>query len=609
MEKLPNELWQISFSYLHGIEILYSFHNLNIRFEQLIKPYVSNVDLSDISYKSFKQINDQIFPQYTNQIRSLTLKNRFQLYLFNEFCEQQFSPTKILQNTRSYRHNRNIKKQEQRTLSNKIKSCFQLPKNLRRLTLIDDRHREIIHDCCSCGFDDESPTPIDFNFEQIPPEFCTHLKELHVFAYFDLNRTLEQIASHSQLPVSLTHLTLIRANGGGIQTTTNMIMPNIKSLTIQLSGLQAVFPFFRIMTNLNELNVSILTNNDLFSTFLNDADDSTNEDVNFQIPSSLTKLHLESVRSSRDRFSPKYQEIKKFLFLFKHQLQSLSLIVFNSRDKEFANLNGFQNNFSHLKSFQYYIHTNQCPTDFNQCVKKLPNGAYELYTPKHRPSSFTLNNRRRMQHRGDIREMCYDNLTALTLDDNTTLKKVQIAPKLRNLIEINYLITADWKLDGYDPECLHKVLSLSPNMKMFNIDGETSQQVISVLKVLPISSLKNFTHLLVRFEETAFDSRFLIELARIISSKNNLKYLYIHCFGSKYSQNSTNPFLSTTMMDHVEKYFHNLIHLDLSISRKSIRQEQAYNRFKVWLHQHNNQFMTLVTLNDSKTETKLTLWR
>ena len=168
MERLPNEIWLQIFAYFHSIEIVYSFHNLNKRYQQLITPFINNIDLSNISYKLFKQFFEHIFPQYANQIYSFTLRNCFQLNLFNDFCQRQIPTPKVPQGHRSFAHTENA--QPQRVLRNRIKSVFQLPKNLQRLTLTDDRNPRTTDETCYYEYYD--PSDINFYFERLTPQFC-----------------------------------------------------------------------------------------------------------------------------------------------------------------------------------------------------------------------------------------------------------------------------------------------------------------------------------------------------------------------------------------------------------------------------------------------------
>ena len=63
MERLPDELLLLIFNYLHKIHILYSFNELNSRFQQIIRPYQSDIKLENPLLKQFYQsrTNENIF--------------------------------------------------------------------------------------------------------------------------------------------------------------------------------------------------------------------------------------------------------------------------------------------------------------------------------------------------------------------------------------------------------------------------------------------------------------------------------------------------------------------------------------------------------------------
>ncbi|CAF0857515.1 unnamed protein product [Didymodactylos carnosus] len=62
IEYLPNELYLWIFSYLKPNDILYSFFNLNYRFQRLIEPYFYSIDLTNISYTLYNTFIRTIFP-------------------------------------------------------------------------------------------------------------------------------------------------------------------------------------------------------------------------------------------------------------------------------------------------------------------------------------------------------------------------------------------------------------------------------------------------------------------------------------------------------------------------------------------------------------------
>ncbi|CAF4783836.1 unnamed protein product, partial [Rotaria sp. Silwood2] len=149
-------------------------------------------------------------------------------------------------------------------------------------------------------------------------------------------------------------------------------MPNIKMLTTHLQSLTDLSLLLPIFVNLEELKFSI-------DTF----DDITEMD-NFKIPISLIKLHLQIENLEGYIYqSIKLQTIKNFLFFFRNQLHFLTLIVKNNNDKYFADFNqleNLKNSFSHLSTFQYFIHTIHKPSGGFHHVEKLFGDMYNIYT-------------------------------------------------------------------------------------------------------------------------------------------------------------------------------------------------------------------------------------
>lgn len=72
LENLPNELFVEIFGYLNGVDAVYAFYPLNIRFLCLLNQYVNNFDFTSVSKTKFKFIT-QVHSM--NQWRSLTISN------------------------------------------------------------------------------------------------------------------------------------------------------------------------------------------------------------------------------------------------------------------------------------------------------------------------------------------------------------------------------------------------------------------------------------------------------------------------------------------------------------------------------------------------------
>lgn len=76
MERSPNEIYLLIFSYLNKFQILQSFDNLNFRIERLIVPYKLQLDVScSFSIDLLKKFIKHILPIHGQKIRELSMKN------------------------------------------------------------------------------------------------------------------------------------------------------------------------------------------------------------------------------------------------------------------------------------------------------------------------------------------------------------------------------------------------------------------------------------------------------------------------------------------------------------------------------------------------------
>jgi hypothetical protein len=202
MEQLPNELWLFIYNYLHKVDILYSFTNLNNRFQQLITPYQYDINLSAVSVKLFKQFVHNVLPVYGHYIRSFTLKDMHQINL----CKK----------------------------NNILRSMT----NLQRLTITTDQEKDL--------------ASTEFWSEGI--NHLKHLSELRINGWFDRSIIINNISTYASS--SLTNLTLLSSHCFHYDSCPISI-PNIKVLKIHLSGLDGLFNFIRDLYQLEELSLSV----------------------------------------------------------------------------------------------------------------------------------------------------------------------------------------------------------------------------------------------------------------------------------------------------------------------------------------------------------------
>ncbi|UJR08760.1 hypothetical protein I4U23_013017 [Adineta vaga] len=321
LESLPDELLLLTFQYLHQFDILYSFTNLNRRFQQLSEPYGYDVDLTYDNMPSYqlRQIFfEHILPLYGSNIRSLKLSGHEQIQLLKSHIHR-------LINIQSF-------------VLNVEKDYESDPEfSIEKLFLIDTLSAS------------------------------SSLSELSIFPTTQqLLRTIALNASSN-----LTTLTLIFS-----RDIPNFVdiprLFSIKRLSINLWSLKATIQLLRILPNLEELNLSILR-------FKN-----SKNFHQINVPPTLKKLHLEINGFVYFQYGPKFEFIYQFLNIFKNHIQSLSLI-FNAAIEEFSNYNIFQsivNDFIKLDIFRYYIrtmHKPDLPTFFSN-VEQLQDSSYIIYT-------------------------------------------------------------------------------------------------------------------------------------------------------------------------------------------------------------------------------------
>lgn len=94
LELLPDEIFLDIFDYLSGCEFIYSFYNLNRRFNSIIHGILLHLNLSYVQQKTFVYICDYILPNFARQISSIKLSNKqtidaIQWYLQQAKCLQQ----------------------------------------------------------------------------------------------------------------------------------------------------------------------------------------------------------------------------------------------------------------------------------------------------------------------------------------------------------------------------------------------------------------------------------------------------------------------------------------------------------------------------------------
>ncbi|CAF4517944.1 unnamed protein product, partial [Didymodactylos carnosus] len=73
---LPNELYALIFLYLKSIDLIYSFFNLNDRFNNLIYPFLCAIDLSNVDERSLEKYHQTILPKVQHYIKAIKVDDK-----------------------------------------------------------------------------------------------------------------------------------------------------------------------------------------------------------------------------------------------------------------------------------------------------------------------------------------------------------------------------------------------------------------------------------------------------------------------------------------------------------------------------------------------------
>jgi hypothetical protein len=91
LESMPDEILLEIFDYISGYDLIYSFYNLNHRFNSIIHGIHFNLDLSYVQQKTFLYICHYILPNFSQQIHSIKLSNKQTIDGINYYLEQSKS--------------------------------------------------------------------------------------------------------------------------------------------------------------------------------------------------------------------------------------------------------------------------------------------------------------------------------------------------------------------------------------------------------------------------------------------------------------------------------------------------------------------------------------
>ena len=515
MESLPDELILLIFRYLHKFDIFYSFNHLNRRFQRIIKPYQYEIDLTrENTYKHFQFFLKRILPLQEEAVRNLKLDGK-----------QVFQTL--------YPHIRHLTNLE--TLTLKL--------DITHTTDTDEQQDYFVTEVISLPF----------------------LSELSILVRE--NRTLKTISLFA-LP-NLTTLTLLHPNGfpnlSGVSK-----MPYLKRLSINILSIKALAKLFSIMTNLEELYLSIVS--PVYTRFL----------YQLEVPKTLHKLHLELNGYEGNKNALSLHNMKKFLKVFKDNLTLMTLIIIDV-GKEFSKFDAFHSlvsNFTRLKTFEYCIRTKYQPDSLFTNVQQLPDPSYVIFTLP-QPQSFNYTSRRTridLVLDSNITLQQLFNCTTLCLQSYFSPKALSVTSEVINNLKFVYLtrIRIYNRIEGSQIlgmcQFLSKLINLSPNLNTVAISGYTNDTTTLIQQLkerISLRQLNKFTHL--ELSARDYHSSFFYNLSKTFSNLITLTLLPAAQFFDE------NPTTLINFVQMLSKYFPTLL---LFLNKKNINSFQFGNGYQ-----------------------------
>ena len=324
LEAIPDELFLLIFRYLHKFDLLFSFTNLNQRFEQLVEPYLYEVNLTNQhtpSYRQFRPFYRHILPLYAHKIQSLKASGYEQLQLFQPYISQLTTLKSLLIETERWDN----KTDHQTAFNQFLVQVLSSIRSLRELSVVP-------------------PAQID----------------MELISAVANNLTTLTFICHYLSPMNVSNLTPISS---------------LKSLTFDSWSTECLFELLNATPNLEELNLVL--------TVVISIEHSSNM---FKAPKSLRQLLLKVNGYRNVRFGNplSLETIKTFLSVFQNEIRHLTLIALNVSEQlsHFDQLQSLIQNFVHLEQFDYFIRTAHQPRTadlgFFPHIKQFPDLSYSL---------------------------------------------------------------------------------------------------------------------------------------------------------------------------------------------------------------------------------------
>ncbi|CAF1247675.1 unnamed protein product [Adineta ricciae] len=433
MESLPDELLLLVFRYLHRFDLLYAFKDLNRRFQQIVEPYLSNVNLTqaDLFYKHFRLFAKHILPFQSNSIRSLTVSglqlfDLVHLQLHHLSCLESLTLKRPLTDT---------------ILSDKLDKCLIQVLQISTLKYLSiDVNGSLILESIS---------------QYATPNLQT-LKVLHSYS-FDYFTSVTQ------------------------QT------PYLKRLSINLMSTIDLVKLFQVAVNLDELKLSFYTFVDLEVIEVPD----TLKKLHLEIDC----RQLKSKNNKNNLNQSNFDMLSKLLNNFKNNLKYLGLIILNAEKdfSDFDKLHSLVNNVDQLETFEYDIRTKYRPDQRfpNAEILISAHSTYSAYTnPRPQPFDTSLWRLgfKRTELKSDLPRSELLAVTSLYVPESSFLyvnppSSFQLSDDLK-LLHLNTIHICKSTVDS-SPEIrsfLSKVIALAPNLHSLVLEDDGTEDALLLLK-------------------------------------------------------------------------------------------------------------------------------
>ncbi|CAF1979345.1 unnamed protein product [Rotaria magnacalcarata] len=476
MEYLPDELLLLSFRYLHRFDLLYTFKDLNRRFQQIVEPYLYKVNLTqaNLSYKHFRLFVKHILPSHGNSIRSLTVSG---LQLF-DLVRLHLHHLPSLESITLKRPLIDTVRSDK--LEKFLIQVLRIP-TLKHLSI--DYHGGIIFELIS---------------QYATPNLQT-LKVLHSYDFYYFGYVTQQ-------------------------------SPYLKRLSINLMSTIDLVKLFQVAVNLNQLNLSFYTFADLEVREVPDTLEKLHLEIDFRL--------LKSKNNKKSLHQSNFHMLSKLLNNFRNNLKYLDLIVLNA-EKEFSDFDKFHslvNSFDQLETFEYDIRTKYRPDQRFPNVDELisANSTYSIYTnPRPQPfdTSFKRVEFEKTKLNSDLTRSQLLVATSLDVTDGDFFdvnlpSSFELSDDLK-LVNLNKIHICKSTIDS-NPEIrpfLSKVIALASNLHTLVLESDIEHTLLLLKQFITSANISRKIAEVQLIQQNFFDDQDLAFFSNIAHIVPNLKSL------------------------------------------------------------------------------------